>query len=67
VERHRPLGDRERQVLRRAGEGLAAADIAKELGLTAGTVRNDLSDAIGKLGVTNRIDAYRVAQQNGWL
>lgn len=62
-----PLGDRERQVLRRAGEGLAAAEIAKELGLTAGTVRNYLSDAIGKVGATNRIDACRIAHQNGWL
>jgi two-component system response regulator DesR len=62
-----PLGDRERQVLRHAGEGLAAGEIAKELGLTAGTVRNYLSEAIGKLGASNRIEAYRIARQNGWL
>ena len=62
-----PLGDRERQVLRHAGEGRSASEIAKALGLTAGTVRNYLSDAIGKLGASNRIDAYRIARQKGWL
>jgi two-component system, NarL family, response regulator DesR len=62
-----PLGDRERQVLRLAGEGAAAGDIAKQLGLSVGTVRNYLSEAIGKLGVTNRIEAYRLARQKGWL
>jgi two-component system, NarL family, response regulator DesR len=62
-----PLGDRERQVLRLAGEGAAAGDIAKQLGLSVGTVRNYLSDAIGKLGVGNRIEAYRLARQKGWL
>ena len=62
-----PLGDRERQVLRHAGEGLAAGEIAKALGLSAGTVRNYLSEAIGKLGASNRIEAYRIARQKGWL
>jgi two-component system, NarL family, response regulator DesR len=62
-----PLGDRERQVLRLAGEGATAADIAKQLGLSHGTVRNYLSEAIGKLGVGNRIEAYRLARQKGWL
>jgi two-component system, NarL family, response regulator DesR len=62
-----PLGDRERQVLRLAGEGAAAGDIAKQLGLSVGTVRNYLSEAIGKLGVGNRIEAYRLARQKGWL
>lgn len=62
-----PLGDRERQVLREAGAGRSAGEIAQALGLSAGTVRNYLSDAIGKLGATNRIDAYRIARQKGWL
>jgi len=62
-----PLSDRERQVLRMAGEGLAAADIAARLSLSHGTVRNYLSEAIGKLGVGNRIEAYRLARQKGWL
>jgi two-component system response regulator DesR len=62
-----PLNDRERQVLRLAGEGLAAGDIAIRLNLSHGTVRNYLSEAIGKLGVANRIEAYRMARQKGWL
>ncbi|MCC7249482.1 MAG: response regulator transcription factor [Lysobacter sp.] len=62
-----PLNDRERKVLRLAGEGLSAGDIAAQLGLSQGTVRNYLSEAIGKLGVGNRIEAYRLARQKGWL
>lgn len=62
-----PLNDRERQVLRLAGEGMSAGDIAEALHLSAGTVRNYLSEAIGKLGVGNRIEAYRLARQKGWL
>ncbi len=62
-----PLNDRERQVLRLAGEGLAAGDIATRLNLSHGTVRNYLSEAIGKLGVGNRIEAFRLARQKGWL
>ena len=62
-----PLSERERQVLRLAGEGLGAADIAARLGLSHGTVRNYLSECIGKLGVANRIEAYRLARQKGWL
>jgi two-component system response regulator DesR len=62
-----PLNDRERQVLRLAGEGLSAGEIAAQLHLSAGTVRNYLSEAIGKLQVGNRIEAYRLARQKGWL
>ncbi|MFZ5636082.1 MAG: response regulator [Pseudomonadota bacterium] len=62
-----PLNDRERQVLRLAGEGLSAGEIAGQLNLSQGTVRNYLSEAIGKLGVGNRIEAYRLARQRGWL
>lgn len=62
-----PLNERERQVLRLAGEGAKSADIATRLKLSQGTVRNYLSEAIGKLGVENRIEAYRVARQRGWL
>ena len=62
-----PLNDRERQVLRLAGEGASAGDIATQLHLSQGTVRNYLSEAIGKLGVSNRIEAYRLARQKGWL
>ena len=62
-----PLTDRERRVLRLAGEGRTASEIAEQLGLSQGTVRNYLSECIGKLGVANRIEAYRLARQKGWL
>lgn len=62
-----PLTDRERQVLRLAGQGYSSLDIAAELGLSDGTVRNYLSEAISKLGVTNRIEASRLAREKGWL
>ena len=62
-----PLNERERQVLRLAGEGVKSADIADRLHLSPGTVRNYLSEAIGKLGAENRIEAYRAARAKGWL
>jgi two-component system response regulator DesR len=62
-----PLNERERQILRLAGEGRSAGEIARQLNLSHGTIRNYLSEAIGKLGVGNRIEAYRLARQKGWL
>ncbi|HYM60970.1 MAG TPA: response regulator transcription factor [Thermoanaerobaculia bacterium] len=62
-----PLTDRERQVLRMAGEGQTSADIAATLNLSEGTVRNYLSEAISKLGAGNRIEAARIAREKGWL
>lgn len=62
-----PLSERERQVLRLAGEGLTNHAISERLHLSEGTVRNYLSEAIGKLGAGNRIEAARTARQKGWL
>ena len=62
-----PLTDRERQVLRLAGEGTSSVDIADQLSLSEGTVRNYLSEAISKLGAANRIEAARIARTKGWL
>lgn len=62
-----PLTDRERQVLRLAGDGMASSDIAGDLGLSEGTVRNYLSEAMSKLGAGNRIEAARIARTKGWL
>ena len=62
-----PLNDRERQILQRAGDGKTSAEIAADLRLSEGTVRNYLSEAIAKLGAANRIDAARIARQRGWL
>ena len=62
-----PLTERERQVLRLAGEGASSADIARRIHLSEGTVRNYLSEAISKLGAGNRVEAYRLARDAGWL
>jgi two-component system response regulator DesR len=62
-----PLTDRERQVLRLAGDGWSSASIGVELQLSDGTVRNYLSEAISKVGGRNRVDAARIARAKGWL
>ena len=62
-----PLSERERQVLRLAGEGKSSAEIAKLVFLSEGTVRNYLSEAISKLNAGNRVEAYRLAREAGWL
>jgi two-component system, NarL family, response regulator DesR len=62
-----PLSDRERHVLRLAGEGRTGAEIAAALHLSEGTVRNYLSLAISKTGGRNRVDAARIARDRGWL
>ena len=62
-----PLTDRERQVLRMAGDGLSNAEIAARVHLSEGTVRNYLSEAMRKLDATNRTAAARLARDRGWL
>ena len=62
-----PLTDRERVVLRLAAEGKTSGEIARLIHLSEGTVRNYLSEAIGKLGAANRIEAARFARDKGWL
>ncbi|MEM8932511.1 MAG: response regulator transcription factor [Acidobacteriota bacterium] len=62
-----PLTERERQVLRLAGEGLSTGRMADRLHLSEGTVRNYLSEAIGKTGAENRTEAARIARRQGWL
>lgn len=62
-----PLSEREQQILRLAGEGQSAASIAAEVFLSAGTVRNHLSSAIGKTGARNRAGAAKIAREKGWI
>jgi two-component system response regulator DesR len=62
-----PLTDRERLILRRAGDGETTAELAQSLRLTEGTVRNYLSEAISKLQASNRFEAARIARDKGWL
>jgi two-component system, NarL family, response regulator DesR len=62
-----PLSARQREILQLATEGASTADIAAQLGLSAGTIRNYLSEAILKVGAANRIEAARIARAKGWL
>ena len=62
-----PLTERETDVLSVARAGGSAADIARSLHISEGTVRNYLSSAIGKTSARNRADAIRIAEENGWL
>ncbi|WP_022901178.1 response regulator [Humibacter albus] len=62
-----PLTQREAEVLRVAALGGTVGEIARELHLSQGTVRNHLSAAIGKTGARNRADAAAQAAANGWL
>jgi two-component system response regulator DesR len=62
-----PLTSRECEVLRAAADGDTVADIAAALALSEGTVRNYLSTAIAKTGARNRIEAARLAAEQGWL
>ncbi|MGN0096980.1 MAG: response regulator transcription factor [Corynebacterium sp.] len=62
-----PLTGREVEVCRAARGGAGIREIAAELHLSQGTVRNHLSSVIGKTGASNRFEAVTVADQNGWL
>lgn len=62
-----PLTDRERQVLRLAAQGWSTSRMAEHLHLSEGTIRNYLSEAIGKTGAGNRTEAARIARRHGWL
>ena len=66
-EGNNPLTNRERGVLSASPAGASLVDIAKQLSLSEGTVRNHLSIAIQKLGAHNRMEAARLAEQKGWL
>lgn len=62
-----PLTDREADVLRATGEGYSVADIAGQLHLAEGTVRNYLSNAMQKTQTRTRHEAARYAREHDWL
>ncbi|WHY73921.1 response regulator transcription factor [Fictibacillus enclensis] len=62
-----PLTEREREVLRLVGEGKTAKEISNELFLSAGTVRNYISEILAKLQVKSRIEAITLAEEKGWM
>lgn len=62
-----PLTPREIEILRLAANGRTVSDIASELFLSAGTVRNYLAAVVTKLNARNRVDAIRIATDSDWL
>lgn len=62
-----PLTEREREVLAASTSGATIGDLARELYLSEGTVRNYLSTTIKKLGTRNRAEAAHLAERKGWL
>ncbi len=62
-----PLTARERDVLTASRGGSTVSEIAGNLCLSEGTVRNYLSSAIAKTMTRNRMEALRVADERGWL
>lgn len=62
-----PLTPREADVLELAADGARVEEIAQRAALAPGTVRNYLSSAVAKLGVTNRHEAVRLARSKGWV
>lgn len=62
-----PLTPRERDVLQAAARGAEPPEIAAELFLSVGTVRNNLTMIVAKLTARNRTDAVRIAREAGWI
>lgn len=62
-----PLTPREVEVLRLVAQGAEATEIAAQVHLTAGTVRNYLTAIVTKLNARNRTDAVRIATEAGWI
>jgi two-component system response regulator DesR len=62
-----PLTERETEVLQLAAEGLEPSEIARELRLSLGTVRNYLTTSVTKLNARNRVDAIKIARDADWL
>jgi two-component system, NarL family, response regulator DesR len=62
-----PLSGREREILAACAEGLSTADVARRVWLAEGTVRNRVSEILGKLAARTRAEAVQMARDNGWL
>src|SRR5690625_1640363 len=62
-----PLTERESEVLQLVSQGKTTKEIAAELYLSAGTVRNYMSVILEKLQVSNRIEAISLFKEKGWF
>jgi two-component system response regulator DesR len=62
-----PLTDREKEVLELIADGKNTKEIATELYLTTGTIRNYISIILDKLNVSNRVEAIKRFNEKGWF
>jgi len=62
-----PLSRREHEVLRLTAGGADPAEIASDLHISVGTVRNYLTTVVTKLHARNRVEAVKMAYDSGWL
>ena len=64
---HNPLTNQEKIILLKIKEGLSNKEIANELFLSEGTIRNYISDILTKLNCKNRTEAVKKSTEEGWL
>ena len=62
-----PLTEREKEVLELVADGKNTKEIAVELSIKSGTVRNYISTILDKLEVKNRIEAITRSKEKGWF
>ena len=64
---HNPLTNQEKIILLKIKEGLPNKEIANELFLSEGTIRNYISNILTKLNCKNRTEAVKKSTEEGWL
>ena len=64
---HNPLSNQEKIILIKIKEGLSNKEIANELFLSEGTIRNYISNILTKLNCKNRTEAVKKSTEEGWL
>ena len=64
---HNPLTNQEKIILLKIKEGLPNKEIANELFLSEGTIRNYISNILTKLDCKNRTEAVKKSTEEGWL
>lgn len=62
-----PLTQQEQVLLQKVAEGLSNKEIADQMYLSNGTIRNYMSNILSKLNAENRTEASKIAKENGWL
>ena len=67
LKQENPLTEREIEILNFASKGKTTKEIAEQLFLSHGTIRNYLSEIINKLEAKNRIEAISIAEEKGWI